>query len=296
MRKWMTDKLFLYHWVRISILLFIYDIIVMNVSYGLALWLRFDFRFSDIPYDYLTTWVKYIPIHTACTLILMFAFKLYRSMWRFASFDELSRTSIVCAISMALHIVGTTVVFQRMPISYYVMGGILQYTMWYVVQVRTGTEKEIITQCEKKIDHGILKRCFVPYYEAMKKYKGEWHLERKILFPGYVFMITDEVESLYLELKSIIGLTKLIGTGREVIPLKKEEVDFLTAFGKERQVVEMSTGILENGCVHITDGPLKGREDMIRKIDRHKRKASLEIPMFGRILETQAGLEIVEKR
>ena len=72
MRKWMTDKLFLYHWVRISILLFIYDIIVMNVSYGLALWLRFDFRFSDIPYDYLTTWVKYIPIHTACTLILMF--------------------------------------------------------------------------------------------------------------------------------------------------------------------------------------------------------------------------------
>lgn len=123
MRKWMTDKLFLYHWVRISILLFIYDIIVMNVSYGLALWLRFDFRFSDIPYDYLTTWVKYIPIHTACTLILMFAFKLYRSMWRFASFDELSRTSIVCAISMALHIVGTTVVFQRMPISYYVMGG-----------------------------------------------------------------------------------------------------------------------------------------------------------------------------
>lgn len=80
MRKWMTDKLFLYHWVRISILLFIYDIIVMNVSYGLALWLRFDFRFSDIPYDYLTTWVKYIPIHTACTLILMFAFKLYRSI------------------------------------------------------------------------------------------------------------------------------------------------------------------------------------------------------------------------
>ena len=45
--------------------------------------------------------------------------------------------------------------------------------MWYVVQVRTGTEKEIITQCEKKIDHGILKRCFVPYYEA--KENGTWN-------------------------------------------------------------------------------------------------------------------------
>ena len=51
MRKWMTYKLFLYHWVRISVLLFIYDVIVMNVSYGLALWLRFDFRFSDIPME-----------------------------------------------------------------------------------------------------------------------------------------------------------------------------------------------------------------------------------------------------
>lgn len=59
--------------------------------------------------------------------------------------------------------------------------------MWYVVQVRTGTEEEIITQCEKTIDHGILKRCFIPYYESMKKYKGEWHLEQKILFPRITF-------------------------------------------------------------------------------------------------------------
>ena len=108
-------------------------------------------------------------------------------------------------------------------------------------------------------------------------------------------MITDEMEQLYLGLKNVIGLTKLIGTGREIIPLKQEEVDFLTEFGKEKQVVEMSTGIIENGRIQITDGPLKGREAMIRKIDRHKRKASLEIPMFGRILETQAGLEIIEK-
>ena len=168
--------------------------------------------------------------------------------------------------------------------------------MWYVIQVRTGSEENIRLQCEANISQNVMERCFIPYYEERRRIRGEWMTLKKILFPGYVFMITDEVESLYLELKSIIGLTKLIGTGREIIPLKKEEVDFLTTFGKERQVVEMSTGILENGRVHITDGPLKGREAMIRKIDRHKRKASLEIPMFGRILETQAGLEIVEKR
>ena len=66
-------------------------------------------------------------------------------------------------------------------------------------------------------------------------------------------MITDEMEQLYLGLKNVIGLTKLIGTGREIIPLKQEEVDFLTEFGKEKQVVEMSTGIIENGRIRITD-------------------------------------------
>ena len=129
MRKWMTDKLFLYHWVRISILLFIYDIIVMNVPTD---WLCGSDSISGFLIYRMTIslhgWNTF-QSNTACTLILMFAFKLYRSMWRFASFDELSRTSIVCAISMALHIVGTTVVFQRMPISYYVMGGILQYIL-----------------------------------------------------------------------------------------------------------------------------------------------------------------------
>ena len=127
MKTKLSDKLYLYHWVRISILLFFYDVIMMNVAYGLALWLRFDFQFSDIPTNYLATWLKYMPIHTVCTVVLIILFKLYRSMWRFASFDELSRVTIVCAISLALHIIGTTVIFERMPISYYVMGGLLQY-------------------------------------------------------------------------------------------------------------------------------------------------------------------------
>ena len=127
MKTKLSDKLYLYHWVRISILLFFYDVIMMNVAYGLALWMRFDFQFSDIPTNYLATWLKYMPIHTVCTVVLIILFKLYRSMWRFASFDELSRVTIVCAISLALHIIGTTVIFERMPISYYVMGGLLQY-------------------------------------------------------------------------------------------------------------------------------------------------------------------------
>ena len=65
--------------------------------------------------------------------------------------------------------------------------------------------------------------------------------------------------------------------------------------GNEKQEVEMSIGIIEGDRVHIFEGPLQGMEGLIRKIDRHKRMAYLEVEMFGRMVEMRVGLEIIEK-
>ncbi len=167
--------------------------------------------------------------------------------------------------------------------------------MWYVVQVHSGTEERILLQCEKKISDAGMERCFIPYYEEKRKIKGNWSVQKKILFPGYLFVISDDLTSLYQELKGVIGLTKLLGTGDEIVPLKQEEIEFLQRFGGEEQVVEMSEGIIENDKVIILSGPLKGLEGYIRKIDRHKRKAYLEMPMFGQIQNIEVGLEVVAK-
>ena len=167
--------------------------------------------------------------------------------------------------------------------------------MWYVVQVRTGTEESIKQQCEKNIDKEVLERCFIPYYEEQRHIRGEWVTLKKVLFPGYIFVITDKLEELYQSLKSIIGLTKLLGTGREIVPLTEEEESFLQKFGGEEQVVVMSEGIIERSRVKVTSGPLMGMEGYIRKIDRHKRKAWLEMELFGRKQMVQVGLEIVAK-
>lgn len=167
---------------------------------------------------------------------------------------------------------------------------------WYVMQVRTGTEENICVQCRKDIPEAILEKCFLPYYEEKRKIRGEWKILKKHLFPGYVFVISNDREQLYMQLKKVIGLTKLIGTGREIIPLTEEEVRFLLRFAGEEQIVSMSEGIIEGSKVIINSGPLKGMEGYIRKIDRHKRKAYLEIPFFGRTQNIQVGLEIVEKK
>ena len=167
---------------------------------------------------------------------------------------------------------------------------------WYVMQVRTGTEENICIQCKKDIEEDVLEKCFLPYYEEKRRVRGEWKILKKILFPGYVFVITQDIEMLYQQLKRVIGLTKLLGADHEIIPLTKEETVFLTRFGGEDQVVSMSEGIIVGSKVIVNSGPLQGMEGYIRKIDRHKRKAYLELPLFGRTQNVQVGLEIVEKR
>lgn len=168
--------------------------------------------------------------------------------------------------------------------------------MWYVVQVRTGTEESIKIQCERTVPDSILERCFIPYYEERRRRRGSWTTIKRILFPGYVFVTTEDIEELYQQLKHVLGLTKILGSGEVIVPLSDDEVNLMKRLGGEEQLVGMSEGIIEGGQVRIYDGPLQGMEGHVKKIDRHKRKAWLEIKMFGRMQMVQAGLEIVEKR
>ena len=88
---------------------------------------------------------------------------------------------------------------------------------WYVVQVRTGKEEEIVKKCQFYIDHDILIDCFIPITKKKKKYQGTWHIVDDILFKGYIFMITNQVEQLYTQLKKVPDLTKLLGNdGKEI--------------------------------------------------------------------------------
>lgn len=167
--------------------------------------------------------------------------------------------------------------------------------MWYVIQVRTGTEESIRLQCTARIPQIVLERCFLPYYEEKKKIRGSWIVQKKHLFPGYVFIVTEDIERLYEMLKNVMGMTKLLGVGEDIVPLTEEEVQFLKQFGGEDQIVGISEGVIDKSVTKILSGPLVGMEGTIRKIDRHKRKAWIEIEMFGRMQSVQVGLEILWK-
>ena len=122
------------HWQKIAIILVIYDAIMVNLSYGFALLVRFDLRYSAIPRRYLVAWLRFIPIYTIFTLIIFWWMRLYKSIWRFASFSELARIAVSCLITGVFHAVFIRAFFERMPMSYYIFGAMLQFLAVLVVR------------------------------------------------------------------------------------------------------------------------------------------------------------------
>lgn len=168
--------------------------------------------------------------------------------------------------------------------------------MWYVMQVRTGDEAAMKRQCDRLLALSDEERVFIPLTERKVQRQGEWHLEKKPLFPGYLFIITEDIEGFQDQMKRLMGFRRLLGVGGVIVALTDAEVTFMQSFGGEKQVVGMSVGFIENDRVVITSGPLVGYEGMICKIDRHKRKAFVEVEMFGRAQKVEMGIEILWKR
>ena len=114
------------HWRIISVLLMLYDFVAVCASYFLALWLRFDGVYSSINERFLEPFNTFILPWAAASVVIFMIFRMYNSMWRFASFSEFVRTVLGSFVSSLLHAVLITVLLGRMPLSYFFLGAVIQ--------------------------------------------------------------------------------------------------------------------------------------------------------------------------
>ncbi|MCR5796739.1 MAG: antiterminator LoaP [Eubacterium sp.] len=168
--------------------------------------------------------------------------------------------------------------------------------MWYVIWTLTGHEKELIDIINEKVPKDMYIRAWSPVKEELRKYQGEETSVQLMLFPGYVFIDTTqpkEVHELLYRNKNYIGFLKC---DDEFISVSEGEKQIISHFMGESDCASASLGVMENGTVLIIDGPLKGMEDKIVKIDRHKKKAWVLIPnLLGQDRKLSFALEVVEK-
>lgn len=95
------------------------DLILINLSAFLALYIRFEFDFRQL---YATTFLRdmliYAGINSACTILIFYILKLYNSLWEFASVSELVRTALGCFFSAVFYMVGMFMLHLTVPRSF----------------------------------------------------------------------------------------------------------------------------------------------------------------------------------
>lgn len=165
--------------------------------------------------------------------------------------------------------------------------------MWYVIQVMSGEEHEKEQLFKKLIlnrDGRTYDKIFVPMYVRKKRYQGKWHEEQKVLFPGYIFVDTSDIELFCQYLAKVPGFKKVLRDADEIAPITEEEKAYLLSMMDEHYIVQISVGYLIGDKICITEGALKNYQGSIYRIDRHRRTAQLMVNLLAAKRRWKLGL------
>lgn len=105
----------------------ILDITVVFAVYGLSLWIVYNCDAEKIPIRSIYGWLIYSPFNCLITILILCLLKQYHTIWKFAGIRDFLSVTIAVSTSIIVHIAVMQNVLDKMPIAYYVVGGLLEY-------------------------------------------------------------------------------------------------------------------------------------------------------------------------
>ncbi len=189
--------------------------------------------------------------------------------------------------------------------------------MYYVLQVASGMEDKTEAYITSVLSDAHYDRCFHLTRHMKKKFHGRWTDIHERLLPGYIFIVSNNVKGMYLELKKVPSYTKLLGRDMEYFTeLPERDVEWLKLLlgnnlleqrkqiyfdENEIETVEpwhevalSKVSVGEENEIKILSGPLKNMDGMIKKINLHKRVAEVEVEFMNRKTIVYLGIELLD--
>ena len=114
--------------------LILLDIMSIVVASFAALYIRFDFSFEGIPQEYLIKFENIIVYNIILTLLFFALWKLYKSVWRYASATELLNIVFATTCASIAQMILCHILNQKMPRSYYVIYWFLLFGLTTVIR------------------------------------------------------------------------------------------------------------------------------------------------------------------
>ena len=173
----------------------------------------------------------------------------------------------------------------------------------YVIQTKTGDEDTVIALMNV-LAKGFFFEAFLPKRVMQKKIRGKIKKVTQNIFHGYIFVTTICPTELFLKLKRVPKLSKLLCDGEyNFYRLSDAEAQFIMRIGEGRHdhtfglsLVELNKDVpyKSGDRVKIISGDLKGFEGEIAYFDIHHRKAAVKTSLFGGTV-IHVGIELLIK-
>lgn len=183
---------------------------------------------------------------------------------------------------------------------------------WYALSVETGKE-DIIGKIIRKYFLPSTVQAIVPKRRLLERKESKTYEVLKIMFPGYVFIKTRMNAGIYYELKRIPMYIKLLNkfnknehtisysnseesdelSWERFSRIAEEEMALILRLIGKNEVIDYSILYLENTKVIVYNGPLKGLEGIIVKINKRKNRARVAMNFLGNEKYIDVGIELL---
>jgi len=167
---------------------------------------------------------------------------------------------------------------------------------WYTLKVQSNREKSITERLVSEMDReGQNIRTLVPTERVFFSKNGKKAHREKILYPGYIFVGTENLSILQDVIKNIPGATGLLKSkSGELSVLKENEIDrMLTEADKPKDDIDLYNFSVGEE-VKVISGPFSEFKGTIISKDKSN-KVCVSVPIFGRHTPIDLDLGQIEK-
>jgi transcription termination/antitermination protein NusG len=166
----------------------------------------------------------------------------------------------------------------------------------FALQVRTRSEQKFLSLARRLHPEHASGLVF-PRRALSLRRMGKTTTSEAPLFPGYLFLRAESVApEVYLSLRTLPGFYRFLKTNHDIRPLEGSDRELVLHFLAFGELVHKSkVKFDENSRIVVTEGPLKGMEGRIVKLDRRKKRVKLKLDLYEETFLIDLGVEFIDE-
>lgn len=171
---------------------------------------------------------------------------------------------------------------------------------YYALQVKTRSEDLFIKRVQISLSPQQITetRLIFPRRNMPVRKAGITKNQIQPVFPGYIFLETGDMEtSIYWVIRTTPGFYRFLPENKAPKPLAGRDLSTLKHFISFGEIAQKSKVLFDSDDrINVVEGPLKGLEGRIVKIDKRKGRAKVKLDMYDESFLIDLAFEVIGKQ